>query len=69
MSCKIQTPPRLAFTQYCHYQHCMACIAMEDGRVETLYRAIVCATKCGGGAHTRGVFADNSMDSCTKASN
>jgi len=56
----------LACTRYRHYQYCMACIAIKDCRGETLYCAIVRAMKGGGGAQTRGVFANDSIDSYTK---
>jgi len=59
----------LAFTRCCHDHYCMACIATKDGREETLYCAIVWAMKGGGGAQTRGVFANYSIDFCIKASN
>jgi len=36
---------RLAFTRYCHYQYCMACIAIKDGRGDTLYCAIAWAVR------------------------
>ena len=35
----------LAFPRYCHYQYCMACIAIKDGRGETLYCAILWVMK------------------------
>jgi len=44
----------LAFTRYCHYQYCIACIAIQDGRGETPYCAMVWAMKRGGGAPKQG---------------
>jgi len=41
--------PNLPFTRYRHYQYGMACIAINDGRGETLYCAIVWAMKGVGG--------------------
>jgi len=43
----------LAFARYCHYQHCMACIATKDGRGERLYCAIVWAMKGASGVPKR----------------
>jgi hypothetical protein len=39
----------LAFTRYCHYQDCMACIAINGGRKKTICYAIVWAMKGGRG--------------------
>jgi len=57
-----------AFTRYYYYQYCMAWIAITDGGGNTVLR------NSGGdeggerGTHTKGLFAKNSIDSCTKAS-
>jgi len=48
----------------------MACIAIQDGREETLYWAIVWAMQGGDRVPKQGgVFANDSIDSWTKASN
>ena len=61
-------PPLLVFTRDCHYQYCMACIAIHDSRGGTLYCAIVWAMKGEEwGAQTRGVFVNNRIDCFTKA--
>ena len=44
----------LAFTRYCHYQCCVACIAIKDGRGVTLICAIVWAMKGAGGCPNKG---------------
>jgi len=61
----------LAFTRYCLYQYCMACIETKDGRGggDTVLRNRVGDEEEEWGAQTKGVFANNSIDSCTKASN
>jgi len=46
----------------------MAYIAIKGGREDVIYCAIVWAVRGGeGGAQTKGVFANNKIDSCTKA--
>jgi len=60
---------KLAFTQYCHYQYRMACIAMKGGRGDITYCAMVWAMRGGeDGAQAKRLFANTSIDLCTKAS-
>jgi len=65
--------PFLAFTRYYHCQYWMGYIAITGGRGETLHCAIVWAMTGWGGVPKQrvrvnpGVFAKNSIDSCTKA--
>jgi len=65
-----RTGSYLVFSRYCHYQYCIACIAIQGGRGWTLDCAIVLAMKGGNGVPKQGgVFANNSIESCTKALN
>jgi len=58
----------LAFTRYCHYQYYMAYIAIKGGRGDIIFCAMVCTVRGGeGGAQTKGLFANNSIGSCTKS--
>jgi len=58
-----------AFTRYCHHQYHMAYIAIKGGQGDIIYCAIVWAMRGGeGGTQTKELFANHSVDSCTKAS-
>jgi len=56
----------LAFTRYCYYHYGMSCIAIKAVRGgNTVLRNSVEGGECG--APQKGVFANNSIDSCIKA--